>query len=101
MDLGYRSFYTDTKPDFLYIVAAARGLDKREIIKRAEVLLVAGLAQREKKEGMIIVDRDGKGYEVMQIAVPGHTAEALAAGEVLFGRLKITDTPIRLLPDGR
>jgi len=99
-DLGYRSFFSDRKPDFLYVVAVERGLDRREIIQRAEVLLLGGLAQRGKKEGMIIVDRAGIGYEVMQIAVPSHTAEAVAAGDALFGKLKITDTPIRLLPDG-
>ncbi len=99
-DLGYRSFFSDGKSDFLYVLAVARGLDRAEILRRAQILLLGGLAQRGKKEGMIIVDRDGMGYEVMQIAVPSHTAEAVAAGDALFAKLKITDTPIRLLPDG-
>jgi len=96
--LVYQSFFSDRKADFLYVLAVAKGLDRAEIFRRAEILLVAGLAHRRKREGMVIVDREGKGYEVIQAAIPEPSPEALAAGESLFGHLKVTDTAIRLLP---
>ncbi len=96
-DMVYRTFYSDRK-DFLYVLAGTQGLDRPEILKRAELLMVAGLAHHGKMAGMVIVDRDGRGFETALMRVPRHSPEAIAAGQALFGRLRMIDEPLRLLP---
>lgn len=97
-DLVYGSFHSDGR-DFLWVLAVARGLDRAELLKRAETLLVAGMAHYGKAEGMIIMERDGVAYLTMLREGGIDLPEAVAAGKALFGRKRITHTPIRLLPE--
>lgn len=93
-DFIYQSVWFDSKPDFLYMLACAKGIERAEILQRAVILLHAGLAYAQKLEGMIIVDRDGRNFEIGQAAVPEHSSEAIAAGEELFGCLATIDAPV-------
>ena len=52
-----------------------------------------------KTEGMIVVERDDVAYLTMLREDGIGSTEARAAGKELFGRLKTTHTPIRLLPE--
>jgi hypothetical protein len=96
-DLVYSSSHSDGK-DFVYVLAVARGLDRAELLERAEILLIAGMAFYGKTHGMVIIERDGVAHLTMMKQGGIDSAEALAAGKELFGRLKTTHTPIRLLP---
>jgi len=96
--LVYSSMHSDSR-DFLYVLAVARGVDREELVRRAEVLLISGLAHRGKSAGMIIVERDGVAYLTILSEGRIDSPEATAAGEELFGRLKTTRTPIRVLPE--
>lgn len=88
-------WWTDAKPDFLYLVASVRGVARPELVRQAQGMLRAALAQHGKARGMAIVDRDGVGFEVLLIesAEPESDPEILEAGRRLFGSRKITSTP--------
>jgi len=97
-DMTYRVFFSDRK-DFLYVLAASKGLNRPEILKRAQLLVLGGLAQYGRTHGMIIVNRDGVGFETGLIRVPSHSPQALAVGEKLFGHLRMMNGSVRLLPE--
>jgi hypothetical protein len=97
-DMVYRVVYSDRK-DFLYVLAATRDLARPEVLHRAELLMAAGLAHYGKTNGMVIVDRESKGFEVGLGHARSHQPEAIAAGRELFGHLRMVDEPLRLLPE--
>jgi hypothetical protein len=97
-DLVYSSSHADGK-DFLYVLAVASGLNRVELLERAETLLVAGMAYYGKTGGMIIVEREGRAYLTMLREGRIDSTEVLEAGKGFFARLKTTHTPIRLLPE--
>lgn len=89
-DMTYAVGYVDYKPDFLYVLAAARGLDRATLLKRGVYSLRAGLAYFSRGEGMYIADRDGEGFEVVYLGGLKPTEEYRTAGERLFGHLKLS-----------
>src|SRR5215510_5780416 len=93
--MSYRVFFSDRK-DFLYVLAAAKGLDRAEILTRSQLLILGALAHYRKTDGMVLVDRDGEGFETGLFRVPAHSSEALAVGEKLFGHLKMMRGSVRL-----
>lgn len=97
-DMAFAAFFTDAKPDFLYVPMAAKGLGRPEILKRAQAAVLGGLAHYQKLRGMAIVNRDKRVYEVVLAQVECHTSEAITFGAHMFGELKITDSPASLLP---
>jgi hypothetical protein len=54
----------DTRPEFLYVFAAARGIARPVLIERVQFLLRGALAWYRKPAGLVILDRDGCGFEV-------------------------------------
>jgi hypothetical protein len=90
-----QSWWTDAKPDFLYLVASVRGIARPELLRQGGAMLRAALAHHGKARGMAIIDRDGVGFEVLLIesAEPEPDPEVVKAGRRLFGGRKITSTP--------
>lgn len=68
--MTYGAVFLDSKPDFVYVVMSARGVDRMELIKRATLLLGGAMTQYKKQRGMAIADREGKSFEV-QLRVGG------------------------------
>jgi hypothetical protein len=90
-NMVYATTRADWKPDFLYVVAATRGLHRSTVCARGLHLLQSGLAHYAKRAGMFVADRDGEGFEVAYMADENPTTEACAEGQRLFGHLKILD----------
>jgi len=82
------------------VFAVARGLNPAELLPRAEAALVIGMAHTGKTRGMIIVERDDVAYLAIVREGRFDSAELIDTGRALFGPLKVTHTPIRLLPEG-
>jgi hypothetical protein len=87
-DMAYASARFDNKPAMLYVVAAARGIPRRELLQRCHYLLAGGLAYYQKTEGVIVIDRDGQGFEFTLILNFQPLAEHVALGERFFGKLR-------------
>jgi hypothetical protein len=87
-DMAYASARFDSKPAMLYVVAAARGIPKRELLKRCHYLLAGGLAFYEKTDGIMVIDRDRQGFEFTLILNFQPLAEHVALGERFFVKLR-------------
>ena len=87
--MTFATAYVDQKPEFLYVLASANGLDRATLLTRGIHALWAGLPHYEKKAGMFIADRDGQGFEVVYMSRSIVTNEARDAGRRMFGHLKM------------
>jgi len=94
-----RAWWTDSKPDFLYLLAAVRGIDRPDLLRDGPVILEAALAYHGKRRGMLIIDRDGESFELCLAELPEADPALVKAAGRLFGHLKIITTePDSLLP---
>jgi len=97
-----RSWWTDSKPDFLYVLAAVRGIPRASLLRDGPVILQAALVHHAKRRGMLIIDRDGESFEVCLTELPDPDPALIEAAGQLFGHLKVTTTqPDSLLPSLR
>jgi hypothetical protein len=87
-DMAYASARSDNKLDMLYVVAASRGIRRAELLTRAYSLLVGGLAFYKKRAGVVVVDRDGEGFEFILIQKFQPLAEHWTLAECFFGKLR-------------
>jgi hypothetical protein len=92
-DMTYMAFSTDSKPDFVYVLVSAKGIDRGTLLGRLTILLRAAMAAYEKDRGLIIADRDGDGFEIqlMSGGASGVTENALV--EMYFGKLRVSHVP--------
>ena len=73
------AFSTDSKPDFVYVLVSARGIDRGTLLGRLTILLRAAIAAYEKVRGLIIADRVGVGFEIQLMS----GGSRLVTGETL------------------
>lgn len=97
--LTYKAVFLDSKPEWVFVFASCKKLERAILLDRMMVLMWGAMAFYGKERCLMVVDRDGAGYEV----VFGHmksppTFEEPQAGERLFGHLRIVDRPVNLVP---
>lgn len=93
----YGAAIFDSKPDFVYVLVAARNVSRDVLLKRGMVLLRGALATYSKPRGMFIADRDTESFEVGFMADFAASDDDKAAGKELFGSLKISTCPSSLV----
>ena len=94
--MGYKAIRLDSKPEFLYVLSASKGRGRQELIKKAEVLLRAALAEYHKRRGMIIIyNHDVNNFEVILLEKFEQNAFDTKIGNQLFGQLKTEHIPIQ------
>ena len=81
----------DSKPEWVFLFASSKGVSREEIFRRMEISMRGAMAYYGKRHCMVVVDRDGEGYEVAVtrpdlVYVP--TAGEIQYGERAFGRLR-------------
>lgn len=87
------SAHLDSKPDWVFVFGSSKGWDRSKLLSLVEPTMRAALAFYKKPHCMIVIDRDGAGYEV---AVTRADAVFVASpadvwnGEKIFGRLRST-----------
>lgn len=96
--MTYASVLDDGKPDFVYVLASARGESRTELLERARTLLLGSMAFYGRCRGMAIVDRDSVGFEVVLVDVRRHSIAAFHYGDQHFGRLRTDHVPATLVP---
>ena len=84
--------------DLVFVFISSRGIDKTTRYVRAKRLAGGALAHYEKKNCLVIIDRDGEHYDLM-LTNPEYEPEAndITAGEELFGHLRMQTVDIRRL----
>ena len=99
--MTFAAVHCDSKPDFVYVLASARGESRAELVDRARTLLLGAMAFYDKRRGMAIVDRDGVSFEVALYEVPTHSITAFHVGERFFGQLRMDHIPATIVPEPR
>lgn len=97
----YKGAWLESRPEWVYVFAASRSVPRTEVLSRVSILMRAAMAHYEKPECMVIVDRDGKSYEVA-MARPGFkpSLAEIQAGHELFGRLRHSHDVFNLAASG-
>ena len=91
----FKAIWSDSKPYFQYVLAASKGVGRKELIKRSEVLIRAALAEYNKARGMIITyNQDIDNFEVVLVNKYERNESEVEIGKQLFGQLKMTHLPI-------
>jgi hypothetical protein len=96
----YKAAHMDSRSEWAYVVASSAGLDPQELENRKYRLMIGAAAFFKKVKCLLLVDRHGSSYEVgfMSRPTPPSSPIEQALGEELFGHLKMTDKPLRLIP---
>jgi hypothetical protein len=93
----YRGFYLDELPAFVFVAVSTSGIPRQEVINRALVLLGGALAHFGCGDGMVIVDRDSKGFEIALVRNYTPTERDVATGKERFARLRMNHLGDRLV----
>lgn len=96
----FRAARFDSMPEWVYVLGAAKNVDRAELLSRMMVLTGGAMAFYDKPRCLVIVDRDNSGYEVA-LSRPGvrPTQAHVEAGKRLFGRLRVTSKALHFLPE--
>jgi len=89
----------DSMPEWVYVFGASMKQDRAELLPKIMILMRAALTFYGKRNCLVVVDRDGDGFEVA-LSRPGFhpTEEDRELGERLFGGLRITSAPLHFVP---
>jgi hypothetical protein len=85
----YRAFFTEAKPNFVYIICSSKGINRNELFNRIDALARGALAHFQKDQVMIILDRDRLSYEISLRGLLDYNERDIELGRSLFGHLKI------------
>jgi hypothetical protein len=86
----------DSKPESVFLFASSKGVEREEVFPRIETSMRGALAFYRKQRCLVVVDRDGEGYEVAMtrpdlVHVP--SATELRQGQEMFGGLRNASVP--------
>lgn len=96
----YRALHFDAKPEWVFVFGSCAGVEPDVLNKRMQVLMVAAMAFFRKTNCLIIIDREDAGFEVglMTVPSPPSSPAEVAAGNELFGNLRMTNSEVALVP---
>ena len=99
-DFTYMGLHMDSRPEWVYVLASSAGLQPQELARRKEALMTAAMACYCKTHCLEIIDRDGASYEIALMTVPSPPSSPthLALADQLFGRLRMHDRALELIP---
>lgn len=85
--------YVDSKPDWVFVFGSSKGWERSGMLRCVEPTMRAALSFYGKQRCMVVIDRDGEGYEVAAtlsnvLFMP--MPEDVLNGEKLFGSLRTT-----------
>jgi hypothetical protein len=98
---SHRAMHVDSKPEWVYVLGSSAGIEPADLDKIKWNLMLAALAHFRKTHCLLIIDRDKASYEVglmIQPSPPSSPTER-ALGDKYFGHLRMTDTPLALVPN--
>jgi len=92
----------DSKPEWVYIFGSSKKVDRAEVISRGTLLMRGAMAYYDKRKCLLVLDRDGVSFDVFLSRPDFNPTQAeFELGRRLFGHLRITDTPLELVPERR
>lgn len=88
-NMQYAAFFTDSKPDLVYVLISAKGIDRATLLDGSTILLRAAMGAYGKDRGLAIADRDWEGYEVQMTFGRSADSSDEKLGELYFGKLRM------------
>jgi hypothetical protein len=89
--------HLDSRPDWVFVFGSSKGWERSGMLGCMEQTMRAALTHYQKQRCMIIIDRDGEGYEV-SMTLPGQDfipADAdVLNGNKLFGGLRVASIQV-------
>ena len=96
----FMSARLDSKPEWVYIFASSKRVERNAIMSRITPLMRGALAYYEKRRCLLVLDRNGVSFEVALSAPDFNpTLADFEIGQRLFGHLRVTSTPMELVPE--
>jgi hypothetical protein len=96
----YTAWCLDSKPDLVLVFGSTKKLECRILLDRMIGFMRGAMAFYRKERCLMIMDRDGVGYEVaLDQLQSAPTFEELQLGNDLFGHLRRIHRPLSLVPD--
>ena len=97
--LTFAAAHLDSKPDWVFVFASSKGWERPHVLEAGMLLAAAAMAFYQKKYCLLVIDRDGQGYEVgLEKSSAQPTITDYALGEKIFGHLQVTTRPLELNP---
>ena len=98
--LLYRAMHVDSAPEWVYVLGSSAGIAPADLERKKMPLMIGAMAHYRKTHCLLIIDRDKVGYEVGLLIYPAPPSSPteLAAGDQLFGNLRMKDAPLTLIP---
>jgi dsDNA-binding SOS-regulon protein len=95
----FRAAYFDAHPDLVFVLASSKGTARAAVLESGLVLTRAAMAEYGKCRAMLIIDRDGSGFEIsIGESKDDLTDEDIRVGKRLFGNLRIFDHAYSFVP---
>jgi hypothetical protein len=89
--------HLDSRPDWVFVFGSSKGWERAGMLGCMEQTMRAALTHYQKQRCMIIIDRDGDGYEV-SMTLPGQdfipTDADVLNGNKLFGGLRVASIQV-------
>ena len=96
-DMGYQASLLTSKPDWVFVFVSCKNIDRADLHERMDWLCQGAMAHYDKSNCLLIVDRDGDGYEVAleKWTIPFTDAQR-ALGKLSFGKLRMGTKQVSL-----
>ncbi len=95
----YRAMRVDSQPEWAYVFGSSKKIERHELLSRFEPLMRGALAYFGKSRCLLVVDRDGAGYEVGLSRTPYEpNLTDHAVGNKLYGNLRTESRAFSLVP---
>lgn len=97
----YRALHFDAKVEWVFVFGSSVGVPPEELNKRTQILMLAAMAFFRKTNCLIIIDREGAGYEVGLTTRPSPPSSPteMTIGDRYFRDLRMTDAAVALVPN--
>ncbi len=95
----FMSARLDSKPEWVYVFASSKKINRPEVLSRITLLMRGAMAHYQKRKCLLVIDRDKESYEVA-LSRPNFTPTLadFERGQGLFGNLRVTSTPLDRMP---
>jgi hypothetical protein len=91
--------WLDSKPDWVFVFASAKGWKRHQVLEAGIQLMRAAIAYYAKTCCLLVIDRDGQSYEVGMEERGGQpTITDYVIGERLFGHRQVSTIPLEFIP---
>ena len=89
--LRYAAFYSESKPDFVYVIISSKGFDRNSLINNSTELIFSAMKTYKKIKGLVIADHDRERFEVQLVTSQMLPSIEEKVNTSYFDHLKVFD----------